>query len=548
MKKVKTIKLKSGQAKNIELIGTSGQFMICAEASSLFASQRTDMGAPFKLTIPEGFRQRVARMWLMYDYDSAFKYLVDRLMHYGANGMTIFTEKPNELKFWDEWKIRLNEGIPTIIPGLEEVVKWNMKHMALGGASFNNWQWGEMTIGKRTYEVPVKWTLHNQQSIIITRQGSGFSEYKAGFYVTKNSLTEGDTNWAKAYNIEKIRDAGTDKDVAFPKDPSTYFVLRFNSTPADLTRTDKSPQSDEAAFSLYPTPPFLSVLPTLLMRQQLRAMDLNIVDGFINKMVIWKIGTKEFPPVPEKKDKDGKVVREATIATVKNVITKETKGNVLQLFVPFWVDVDIKTPDMTPLVSSEKYMQSWIELMHAFGIFVNPKTGASGEFKLINTQNFEQMVDFFRRQHIENMLENTILAEIARRNNLARPKIAFKPLNTVTNEFLQNLRELAAMGKVSTDTLLTYHGIEKQYELPLILGELNDTDRFNKGQFKGWSELEVFNTNTPVRFKQEVVDGAPGSREEDKTKRTMQSTEPPGRPGKGKIGKKPKNNKANEEE
>jgi len=512
----------------IELKGAHGSFQLLIGQKALLGAQRTDMGAPFSLTRPTSTRERISTMWLAYDTDSGFKYMVDRLSHYGANGYTFFSKRKKEVKFWEEWSNRVNEGMNTIIPGLREIIKWNMKHLTLGGLGFNNWLWGPMTIGKRTYTVPVKWQMHNQRSIVITRKGTGFSDEIVGVKAEKDWLTEGNPSWGEAYELTTAAEFGNTSQILTPKDKTSYFLLKLNTSQGDNTTDDSKPQAAEAAQSLYPTPPFFSLLSVLKERQQLRAMDLNIVDGFINKLVIWKIGDKDNPPLPEQKNASGVVTDEGTVAKVKNIITADNKGNVLQLYVPYWIDLDIKTPDINPLLSKDKYLQPWLEMLWAFGILVNPS--ASGDsFKDINTQNFEQMIDFYRTEHIEPFLENVLFREIARRNDLEIPEIRFNPLNTINNDFLQNIRELAGIGKVSTDTLLRFHRLDKKFELPIITDEL---DNGEEGQFDEMGEADIFNANTPIKFKQSVQspDG-----EEIKTSSTA-----PGRPRNAKDTKKRK--------
>ena len=516
--KLKTIKLKPGETKEVTLNGVAGMFQVSTQV--LNGSQRSDLGAPFSLARPQGYRERVEQMWMSYDTDNGFKYMIDRISHYGCNGFTFFTTAPDELDFWEEWSERINTGIQDTIPGLKEIIKWNIKHLSLGGMAMNNWKWGKMRIGKADYEVPIEWTLHNHRSITMTRGPKGFKDTKIGIRVPHNQLHEGDTGWKKAYNVERLENGD---DYILPL-TDTYFLLKFNSTPEDNTKTDNAPMAEQAAFSLYPTPPYMNLLSVIKERQQLRSMDLNIVDGFINKLVIWKVGNKEFPPKPEHRAKDGTVTK-STIDEVKAIITADTKGNVMQIFVPYWIEVDIKTPDIAPLINPDKYMQAWIEMLWSFGIFVT-KDSSGAQFVDMNTQNFEQLVDFYREEHVKEMLEHVVFAEIARRNGLKKPAIRYNPLNTLKDEFLRNIREIAGLGRLSTPTLLKYHKQDAKYEMPLIQQDL-DNKQF-KGEFAGMSPVDIYNEATPIRFKQTVDNGqAPSNSGKSKTK--ISST-PVGRP------------------
>jgi hypothetical protein len=516
---IPVVKVTEEGTQEIQLIGKEGVFRLQMSSSSLFGAQRVDMAAPFDLTNPSDSRERINVMWKAYDYDSGFRYLIDRLAHYGSNGYSFFSDKPSEVPFWNEWSQRINEGLPTVIPGLREIIKWNIKHLALGAFAYNNWEWGSMKIGKRMYQVPIHWNLQNQRAVVITRKGNGFDNEKVGLYTEERWLQDADSTFQEAYTVADPKDFGAQTKLAVAKD-GTWFLLKFHTSQGDNTIDSNKPQTAMVASSLYPTPPFFSLLPTIKQRQQLKNMDLSIVDGFINKIVHWKIGDKDNPPMPDKYDKDGKLIQEGTITNVKAVITKDNKGAVVQLFTPYWVTMEIITPDIQPLLSVDKYAQPWLEMLWAFGILARPGNGAD-TFTEINVRNFDQLIAFYREEHIEAMLENVIFRMIAKKNNLAIPEIRFNPVNTASDEFLRNIRELAGMGKMSTDTLLRFHRMDKKFELPIITQELTSSE--NKEEIKKMSEEEIFNMNTPVKFKQEVVD-------ESGAKTTKSSSTAPGRP------------------
>lgn len=468
-----------------------------------------NMASAIPHTIPTGYHERVAQIWKNYDTDDGFSYLIDRISHYGVNGTSWRCKDKGQEDFWNEWARRINSGfgkmgVDNIIPGLDEVQKWNMKHLALGGMAVNQWQWGSMEINGKTYQVPILWTLHNELSAKLRRKGIVFGKEDVYMKITKKqstSIQNLNREYARAYELDDIKN-----DFIKLKNA---FALKYNYSSADNTREDLPASFDDVKSSLYPTPPFLTCNEFIAVRKQLRAMDLQITDGFINKILLWKIGTVDHPPVPAKKDKDGTITEESTITQVRKQIVADNTGTIKQLFVPYYVDLEIKTPDIQPLLAKDKYVEATVQLLWKFGILVAPSGDSRLNLTNINVANFEQLIDFIRLQHYRRFIEGIVCRQIVEKNKdklTEIPSLTFNPLNTKTDEFRQGILDLMKIGKVDTKTGLKVFGINRDIVIANLKEELDENrfDKENKGKYMGTSMKEMFDTNVPVSFRQQA--------------------------------------------
>jgi hypothetical protein len=234
------------------------------------------------------------------------------------------------------------------------------------------------------------------------------------------------------------------------------------------------------------------------------------LDGVINYIVDWSIGDNAqdgdgnfvHDPKPARYNSDGVQIEKSTIETVAEMITTDNKANAMQLFHPYYYKLSIIMPDVNLLVSNDKYVHSTIELYAAFGIFLS-QTDRRIDFTGINTANFEQMLDNLRKRHIARFWES-LCAEIVKRNGNKLsivPNMVFNPLNTQDQEFRAGLLNLAKVGKVSLDSLLKSHKLDKKTELVRIAKEVSS------------GEKDVMDANVPVSFVQQTV--SPGGEKKD---------------------------------
>jgi hypothetical protein len=391
------------------------------------------------------------------------------------------------------------------------------------------WEWENVTIDKVNYTFPVRMTSFNTLSTILERKNNSFVDEDTWIRLNPYSGNVSDADVGAEVNSYYTPVEGRDwhKINRFGKNKkSEGFVLKYNWSPSDNT-TVFSGSSATVGQGLYPSPLFPGLFEVLMLRRALVASDLAILDGVINYIIDWEIGdntvvNNKMPnqPRPEKKNADGSVAEKSTIQLVKEMITQDNRANVMQLFHPYYVKLNIKTPDVTSLVSAEKYIQSSIEIFNAFGIFL-PPSNQSSNFQSINISNFEQMLDNIRLFHIRRFWE-MLATEIIKRNEgklTNIPNMSFNPLNTQDAAFRSALLEIAKIGRLSTETLLQACKRDKNTEITRIAQE----------NMSG--EKELMDKNVPVSYKQSVVDkdggekdvSRPGTNEGGRPKKTDDS-------------------------
>jgi hypothetical protein len=536
----------------------------------LQASTRSDMaGNPLNLTfVPQTYQQRVLRMWDAYGSDPLFKRLIDRTVDFCANGSQ--WEVPADSKgeswlkqlekvpsarndrlereedFWNEWSKQLNVGVPNVLPGLDQVVAWATRHVLLSGMFIPHWQLGLMTFGKQTYLVPKAITCYPASSITLRRENSLFMNENILYFKPVNystTMQEGQFIEAPTYlprvglptnmvPIPPINVRSRDGD-------SEGWALKYQWSPGDVVGIRRG-TVQTMGHGVYPLPPFFALLPQFAIRQKLFHADLAILDGLINYIMLYKIGDKDHPPKPPSRDPKGNEVP-GTIATVRKLIQEGRVGPAMELFVPYYVELTIKQPDSSVLLSDTKYGSSATEIMAAFGI-IYPRTasGARERFDKFNISGFEEFLGGIRQQirAFLHMLSGHI-KELNPTKLITTPRWSPNPLNTKSDSFMQELVKLKSTGSISLRTLLRYHSLDDDVELRRIAQELSlDVN-------------ELTNENVPLTFIQQTVDPggdggdggdggsidgvpdvSPPSRKQTAIPSTRQTGRPPGVKGK----------------
>jgi hypothetical protein len=267
-----------------------------------------------------------------------------------------------------------------------------------------------------------------------------------------------------------------------------------------------------------------------VIRQKLFASDLAVLDGLINYVIQYKIGDKDHPPVaPTYDPKTGNLIQEGTIAMVRRMVQQGRTGPAIELFLPYYVTMEILTQKPETLLSEVKYVQSSLEIFNAFGIFFARSTAGSRErMERINISNFEEMMGAIRarlRAFWEMMAAHIVALNGDKLKSV--PSWSPFPLNTKNDKFLDQLMGLKKIGSLSTRTLLRYQGLDDAVELGRIASE------------QGAELNDMLNENVPTSFVQQTV-GKPGQPGTPK-KTAISPTRQPGRPRGTGTPKTPKN-------
>lgn len=490
---------------------------------TLNASVRADMaGTPITLLqTPYTYQQKVLRIWEAYTCDPLFRALIDRVVDFVANGAEWDVSgdpgddswidviknwakrrgprMEREENVWNDWSRRINSGVANTLPGLNNVTKWIVKHLLLSGMFVGHWRWGEFTSGKMKLNMPLELCCYPASSITLARANQLFTEEEAYLTVlTMDQLQEGFRVEAPQYS----QTGATANQITLPiitpfMTPgagSEAFVLKYNYSPGDLSSV-RMGQRAYTGYGVYPSPKFYSLLPQFAIRQKLFAADLAVLDGIVNYIMLWKIGSKEIPPWPPQKNAKGEVTKDGMIAEVRKLLQDSGLGQAIEYFVPFYVDLDVKMPDATIVQNEQKYWASTLEILQAFGIFFSRSVGGRNErMEKINLANFEELLASLQwhvRGIYQMLAERIIAANPGKFHDM--PIWTPYPVNTKSEEFKTGIRDLAKMGKVSNDTLQRVHGLNPETESRRVASDMaSDKD-------------DLFDANVPTTFSQQVV-------------------------------------------
>ena len=503
--------------------------------NSLQKSNRNDYARVVDIRIPQGYHAQVKKSWEMYELDRLFRYLVDRQTDFASNGFewelpykkeskqgwwdfiqSIINGKSSEVNklekeknFWDSWSSNINKDVPNVIQGLDEIIKWMFKSFKLNAMAPMHWEWGVMKIDNVEYQVPIRMVIQNCLSVVLTRKSDSFIDEQYWIKLSPfEDLTESNKNNTSIATIYEKPQEESDRwhripilNVLGEEDSKEQgFVLKYAWSPSDNTALNQG-RTITVGQGLYPTPPYVSMYDILMLRRALTASDLAILDGVINYVLDWSIGDNTQDkngrmvnqPKIATKDSSGNITRKSDIQLAKEAITNDNRGPVMQIFHPYYYKLEIKTPDVTSLISIEKYNHSTSELLCGFGILVGP-VGSNNNFDKINTQNFEEDIDSMR--HSVKRFFESLCSEIIRRNPETlsiTPNLTFNVLNTKLDEFRNSLVNLMKIGKISTKTLLQSHNLDDRVEITRIASELAS------------GEKQLTDKNVPISYKQVAV-------------------------------------------
>lgn len=444
------------------------------------------------LKIPTDYYGKVRKSWTLYNTDPLVKFLVDRTIQYAVNGMEWQVEDKVEKDIWNSWSSRINRSAPNCMPGMDEVMVWIMKHLQISGIAHMHWLWDNMELGDKStkYQFPVMMSTENPLSVSLQRSSNMDSEKIFLKLNTDKKIPLKEGAQPEASPTTKKGDSGVSEIPAmgFGKNEE-MFSIKHNYSYGDLT-TISSASTDNTGQALYPEPPLINLTSAVAKRQLLDAADVAILDGVQNYLLLWSIGDDNNPPLPDKYDAAGKLIKEGTIRQVKKILEGDSNNRISEAFVPYYVKLDIKTPPMDVLLSLDKYVQPTLEIMESFGILLSIGGAGSERFLEINISNFEERVDFLRKRYVKRFLE-ALAGYIVERNNFKSvPKLSFAPINTKSDKFVSNLLEMLKLGKISSQTMHEFTGIDHDTEVSRINEEI------------GSGLKDIMDQNTPVSYKQ----------------------------------------------
>ena len=243
------------------------------------------------------------------------------------------------------------------------------------------------------------------------------------------------------------------------------YALKYEWSPGDLTAT-KIGTYVFTGWGQYPNPPFHGLLPQFALRQKLFAGDNAIADAVANYIKVFKVGNDKMALKPTVFNADGSIREKGTLLEVREILEPYLSSNAVAMYLPWYVDLDYKIPNVETLMSEEKYIPSAIEMLQAFGFFFpRSSAGRNEDLNWMNTAGFEELLKTLQA-HIASFMQR-LVRRILEANGA---KIKFEPTwtpvppNTKSAEFRAQMMELATMGRVSSQTLLEDHNLNADVE------------------------------------------------------------------------------------
>lgn len=496
--------------------------------------QATNLKEHVSLTIPYGYHSQVRKIAQMYRMDQLFRRMIERIVEFVCTGgewelasnesekdgkpTAKYKKLLKQKQFWDYFSSRINDGMSNVIPGKDTIDEWIVRRLLLDGMAVTDWEWGKISVNGVTYEVPTKFVLHDPLSVVISRPQDRFGEETTWLYLGPKSQRSEEIKENENYTTPEfdknhkndwveLAPLGSNKDTG-------AFAIKYQWTTADNTATITK-GSSVVGKGVYPVPPYIGLLSSTIQRQALTAADISILDSIIGTILVWSIGdatkTKQAnneetlpnQPYPEEKNDDGTVKNKAATEEFFDIIREQLSGDDggngaegKMVAVPYYINGKyLEAPAINALLSSEKYVQPFIEILNAFGIIITPITGTPPKLEDLNRANLEQIILSIQR-YVKRFWE-TLCREIIKRNKslIEEPNLVWNPINTMTDNYREQLAGLAKRGRLSPQSDMRLHGRDPGVEIGLMKQNLANGTK------------KMLDDSTPVTFVQQTVTG-----------------------------------------
>jgi len=496
--------------------------------------QATNLKEHVSLTIPYGYHSQVRKIAQMYRMDQLFRRMIERIVEFVCTGgewelasnesekdgkpTAKYKKLLKQKQFWDYFSSRINDGMSNVIPGKDTIDEWIVRRLLLDGMAVTDWEWGKISVNGVTYEVPTKFVLHDPLSVVISRPQDRFGEETTWLYLGPKSQRSEEIKENENYTTPEfdknhkndwveLAPLGSNKDTG-------AFAIKYQWTTADNTATITK-GSSVVGKGVYPVPPYIGLLSSTIQRQALTAADISILDSIIGTILVWSIGdatkTKQAnneetlpnQPYPEEKNADGTVKNKAATEEFFDIIREQLSGDDggngaegKMVAVPYYINGKyLEAPAINALLSSEKYVQPFIEILNAFGIIITPITGTPPKLEDLNRANLEQIILSIQR-YVKRFWE-TLCREIIKRNKslIEEPNLVWNPINTMTDNYREQLAGLAKRGRLSPQSDMRLHGRDPGVEIGLMKQNLANGTK------------KMLDDSTPVTFVQQTVTG-----------------------------------------
>jgi len=432
-----------------------------------------------RLFTDTGYYGDVQKALTIYQQDDLIGGLIDALVNVSNTEVNFDLPSNNqkEAEPWKQWARMVNSDTRNVLPGLKNLNSQIMRSMALTGMAVPDFEWGTITVGRKTYEFPMKISLYPVLGVKLEASTSEFGDEGVLLGVSdtfyKSTLEDATDDLA----VRTLFTEWDDKGKKAMRRKNAY-AIKFRYTPNNQT--------------LYPPPMLRRSFESIALRHKLIDADISTLELIINKIIQIKVGDKDNPPRPTQYDEDGAVIKNGDIDEAQDLF--EDMRDVFEVIAtPYFYNISMVMPETDVLLDQAKYVQSTFNIYSNFGILLDPSSSAnSTSFEKMNLKNYElNAIDL--QQHASGWYM-WLAMQIIKRNKgklKALPNVNFDKPDVYDDSYLERLTELYTYGGPDIYTVLEKYGL--------------DPDKIAERKTIQAKEEEKWEAR--ATFKQEVVEG-----------------------------------------
>lgn len=396
-----------------------------------------------------GYVGDVIKANTIYEQDDLVGGLIDAQVN-NANTKINFdlaSENAKEAKVWETWSRLVNADLRNVLPGLYMLNNQLINSLYIGAMAIPDIEWGELTVGKQTFTMPMKISIIPTLGCRLQQDGTNFGMEQIVVGVTPE--------YEEAVKSSAISDEEyTSRFISMGEgDDAFRGMIRPDAYAIKYNYNTNRP-------TLYPTPLLKRSFESIALRHKYIDADISTLEMLINKIIQIKVGDKDNPPKPDGTDENGAVI-EGDISIAQALF--ESLDDIVEVIAtPYYYTIEIVKPDTSVLLDQDKYVQTTFNIYSNFGIILDPSSKSNtGQFEEMNLNNYRRLA-INMQEHLKGWY-TWLVMQIIKRNPgklKATPKISFEKPDVYDVKFLAELKELYLIGGMDITTLMEKFGLD----------------------------------------------------------------------------------------
>lgn len=442
-----------------------------------------------------GYYGDVIKSLTIYEQDDLVAGLVDAVINSCNTNINFSVSEKNtdEKEIWNKWKKIINTGMKNVLPGIKMLNEKIFSSLVKTSMSVNDFEWGDVKIGKKTYKLPTKIV---QYPVLGTKLRSSVNTFGDEDVMVSISKAYFDT-----FMQTKDNDVGYKN--LFVDIGENKLMIKKNAYAIKY-------KHDGNSKTLYPNPILKRSFESIALRHKLLDSDMSTLELVINRIIQIKVGDKDNLPQDSSIDDDGNEVpgdlelAQETFGALKN--------NIEVITTPYYYEIVITNPNTDTLRDKGKYAQSTINILSNFGIIIDPSGGADNKaLELINVKNYRNLC-ISLQNHVAAWYSWLCLQIIQKNMDKIKevPDITFGQPDLHSIETLEFYKDLTNNSYLDINSLLTESGfvpelIEENLKQQMKKEEENPGLYEARATFKQISQTPGSTPETPSTSKEVSV-------------------------------------------